>query len=85
MLSVATWGKAGAVSSGNAATTVAGDLIYGYCVGDWVSTPRAGFTARSNFNSSLIEDEVASTAGSYAATSSATNGWTMQMVAIKHN
>jgi hypothetical protein len=24
-------------------------------------------------------------AGSYAATGSANNGWTMQMVAIKHN
>jgi hypothetical protein len=26
-------GNAGAVSSGNAATTVAGDVIYGYCLG----------------------------------------------------
>jgi hypothetical protein len=32
----------------------------------------------------LIEDELAANAGNYAATGSATNGWTMQMVALKH-
>jgi hypothetical protein len=78
-------GSAGAVSSGNATTTAAGDIIYGYCVGDWACTAGVGFTARSNFNNNLIEDEVAGPAGSFAATGSATNGWTMQMVAIKHN
>jgi hypothetical protein len=67
-------GNAGAVSNGNAARTVAVAVIYQYCVGDWVCTLGAGFTARSNFNSSLIEGEVASTAGSYSATCSATNG-----------
>jgi hypothetical protein len=54
-------------------------------VGDWVCTAGAGFTARSNFLGNLIEDEVVGAAGSYAATGSATNGWTMQMIAIKHN
>jgi hypothetical protein len=78
-------GNAGAVSSGNATTTAAGDIIYGYCVGDWVCSAGTGFTARSNFDGNLIEDDLAATAGSYAATGSATNGWTMQMVAIKHN
>jgi hypothetical protein len=78
-------GSAGSVSSGNAITTAAGDIIYGYCVGDWACTTGAGFTTRSNFNNNLIEDEVAGAAGGYAATGSATNGWTMQMVAIKHN
>ena len=37
-------GSAGAVSSGNATTTAAGDIIYGYCVGDspvrWVLASR---------------------------------------------
>ena len=78
-------GSAGAVSSGNATTTAAGDVIYGSCVGDWVCTAGTGFTARSNFLGNLIEDQVVGAAGSYAATGSATNGWTMQMVAIKHN
>jgi len=78
-------GSAGAVSSGNATTTAAGDIIYGSCVGDWVCTAGTGFTARSNFLGNLIEDQVVGAAGSYAATGSATNGWTMQMVAIKHN
>ncbi len=76
-------GTAGAVSSGNATTTAAGDIIYGFCVGDWACTPGSGFAARSTLDNNVIESEVASTAGSYAATGSATNGWTMQMVALK--
>jgi hypothetical protein len=78
-------GSAGPVSSGNATTTAAGDIIYAFCMGDWTCTPGAGFTARSNFNGNLIEDEQAAAAGSYAATGTATNGWTIQMVAIRHN
>ena len=76
-------GTAGAVSSGNATTTMAGDVIYGFCVGDWNCTAGSGFTARSNFNANLIEDELAGSAGSYAATGRANNGWTMQMLALK--
>jgi len=76
-------GNAGAVSSGNATTTAAGDLIFGYCVGDWACTAGSGFTSRSNFNGNLIEDKVAGNPGTYAATGSATGGWTMQMVALK--
>ena len=76
-------GSAGAVSSGTAATTAAGDVIYGYCVGDWTCTPGSGFTARSKFNGNLIEDMTVANPGSYAATGSATNGWSMQMVALK--
>ena len=76
-------GSAGAVSSGNATTTAASDVIYGYCVGDWVCTAGSGFATRSNFHGNLIEDKLAGNAGTYAATGSATNGWTMQMVALK--
>jgi hypothetical protein len=76
-------GSAGAVSSGNATTNYAGDVIYGFCVGDWVCSAGSGFTARSTFNGNLIEDEMAGNPGSYAATGSATNGWTMQMLALK--
>src|ERR1700683_4028102 len=41
-------GSAGSVSSGSAATKYAGDVIYGYCVGDWACTTGTGFTTRSN-------------------------------------
>jgi uncharacterized membrane protein len=76
-------GSAGSVSSGNATTTVAADLIYGYCVGDGACTAGSGFATRSNFHSNLIEDELAGNPGTYAATGSANNGWTMQMMALR--
>jgi len=76
-------GKAGAVSSGNATTTAASDLIYGFCVGDWVCTVGTGFSARSTFHSNLVEDKTSGNPGAWAATGSANNGWTMQMVALK--
>ena len=76
-------GPAGAVSSGNATTTVANDVIYGYCVGDSFCTGGSGFAARSSFDGNLSEDTMAGSAGIYAATGSATAGWTMQMVALK--
>jgi len=76
-------GSAGPVSSGNATTTVAGDVIYGYCVGDSACIVGSGFAARSTFDDNLIEDQTAGNPGSYAATGSATSGWTMQMVALK--
>ena len=76
-------GAAGAVSSGNVTTTVAGDIVYGYCVGDTACTVGTGFTARSTYDQNLIEDLTAGSPGSYAATATANNGWTMQMVALK--
>ena len=76
-------GSAGTVSSGDATTTVASDVIYGYCVGDGTCTAGSGFTARSTIDNNLIEDEIAGNPGAYAATGSATSGWTMQMVALK--
>jgi PKD repeat protein len=76
-------GNAGAASSGNMTTTVAGDVIFGYCVGDWACTAGSGFTARSTMNSNLIEDMLAGAPGTYAATGSANMGWSMQAVALK--
>jgi hypothetical protein len=76
-------GNAGVVSSGNATTKVAGDLIYGFCWGDGACTAGSGFAARSTAASNLVEDTTASNPGSYAATGSASDGWTMQMVALK--
>ena len=76
-------GNGSAVSSGNATTTVGGDIIYGFCIGDWACTAGSGFTARSTLDSNLVEDQLAGTASSYAATGSSSNGWTMQMVALQ--
>jgi len=76
-------GNPGAVSSGSATTTVAGDVVFGYCVGDAACTAGSGFAARSTFNHNLIEDILVGNPGSYAAKGSANNGWTMQMVALK--
>jgi len=75
-------GNAGAVSSGSVTTTVAGDVIYGYCLADWKCTVGSGFTARSTLDSNLLEDKTAANPGAYAATGTATNGWAMQMVAL---
>jgi hypothetical protein len=76
-------GSSGTVSSGLATTTVSGDEIFGYCVGDWNCTAGSGFTSRSAFDGNLIEDKKATSAGSYAATGTANKGWSMQMVALK--
>jgi len=76
-------GTAGAVSSGNATTTMGADALYSFCMGDWNCKPGSGFAARSTFNGNLVEDGLAGNAGGYAATGTANNGWTMQMVALK--
>ena len=78
-------GTAGAVSSGAAKTTVAGDMIYSFCVADWACTAGSGFTTRSTLDSNLIEDMVAGNPGQYAATGTANKGWSMLMVALKPN
>jgi hypothetical protein len=76
-------GAPGTVTSGNATTTVGGDVIYGYCVADSAASAGSGFTARSTMDQNLIEDELAGAAGPYAATASANEGWSMQMVALR--
>jgi len=76
-------GNAGGVTSGNATTTAGDDLIFGFCVADWACTAGPGFTVRSTYNHNLVEDEVAGSPGNYAATGTANNGWSMQMVALK--
>lgn len=76
-------GNAGSVTSGKSTTTFAGDIIYGFCVGDWSCTAGSGFTAWSTLNDNLLESKIAGNPGAYVATGSANNGWTMQMVALK--
>jgi len=78
-------GTAGAASSGAATTTVAGDIIYGFCDADWACTAGSGFTARSTLKSNLVEDMVAGGPGQYAATGTANSGWSMLMLALKPN
>ncbi len=76
-------GGAGAVSSGNATTAFAGDIIFGFCVADWSCTAGSGFTAWSTLDDNLIESKIAGNPGAYATTGSANKGWTMQMVALR--
>lgn len=76
-------GTAGSVSSGAVSTASNNDLIYGYCAADSACTAGSGFTTRSTLDNDLVEDEPVRSAGPYAATGSATGGWTMQMVALK--
>ena len=76
-------GNAGAVSSGSVTTTAAGDIIYGFCIGDGACTVGSGLTALSTLDGNLMEEEKAGNAGSYAATGTASSGWTMQLVALK--
>jgi len=80
---VGTSGGTGTVSSGNAATTFAGDVIYGFCAADDMCTAGSGFAARSVFEGNIVEDQTAGTPGNYSATGSANSSWTMQMVALK--
>ena len=76
-------GSSANASSGNGTTSFAGDVIYGFCIGDSSCKSASGFSARSTFHGNLVEDEVAGGPGSYAATGSSSAGWTMQMVALK--
>jgi hypothetical protein len=47
------------------------------------TTGTAGVLSSGNATTTVIEDKLAGDVGSYAATGSANNGWTMQMVALK--
>ena len=76
-------GSAGSASSGNITTTASADLIAAYCVGDNSCSVGSGFTARSTYNSNLVEDKTVAAAGTYAATASASGGWAMVAVALK--
>ena len=75
-------------SSGSVTTTNANDLLLGSnntTTGS--SGPGTGFTQRiiTGFNGNILEDEIVSTTGSYAATAplSPSGSWIMQLVAFK--
>ncbi len=66
-------GSAGSVSSGNFTTTAAADLIAAFCVGDNSCSTGSGFTAHSTYNSNLMEDKTAGSAGTYAGAATASS------------
>jgi hypothetical protein len=72
-------------SSGTRTTTQARELIFGYAESATsIAGAGAGFTVRSTYNDNLVEDEIVSTTGSYAATfaGSAAN-WLAAMATFK--
>lgn len=75
-------GNAGAISA-SATTTVQGDIIYGFCFDTGGNcTAGTGFTAHT-VSGNLVEDMTSGAAGSYAATATAANAYTMQMAALE--
>jgi glucuronoarabinoxylan endo-1,4-beta-xylanase len=76
-------GPAGTVTSGGSMTTSAGDIIYGFCIGDSTCAPGPGFVGRLALNNNLVEEGTAGDAGLYEATAFANDGWTMTMVALR--
>jgi chitodextrinase len=76
-------GNTGAVTSGNATTTIANEIIYGWCESDATCSPASGFTTLSTLDGNLVENKAVTSVGSYAATGSSNNGWAMQMAAVR--
>ncbi len=76
-------GSAGAVSSGSMTGSFGNDMVYGFCWGDASCSVGSGFNARSTYDSNLIEDRIQPSPGSFAATATATGGWTMQGVLLR--
>jgi hypothetical protein len=76
-------GSSSSVSSGNLITTVAGDVLFGFCVSDSTCRSGTGFTARSTLNGNVGEDKILNAAGPTSATATATAPWTMHAAAFK--
>jgi hypothetical protein len=74
-----------AMDSGFATTHNANELIFGAGFTGTVSTPGAGFTTRSTFDSNMTEDKSATSVGSYDATETSGSGgaWIMMMATFK--
>jgi trimeric autotransporter adhesin len=78
-------GASGSLNSGTVTTTSSTDLLFaGGASANIVTSPGAGYTARSTFEGNLTEDRVVSAKGSYSATANNSGGaWAMQMVAFR--
>jgi hypothetical protein len=68
-----------AMSGGPVTTSAAGDLIFGYGI-TGEAAAGTGFTVRSNFNSNIVEDQVAGAPGVYTATATMVSGTSWQMI-----
>jgi chitodextrinase len=84
-VTVSASGNSATLNSGSIDTTSAHDLIFGAGVSDnAVTVPGSGFALRDLAYGNIIEDFVATSVGSYAATASHNgNMWGMQMVAFR--
>ncbi len=84
-MTAAASGSSSSMNSGNATTTSANDLIFGAGVsGNTVTAAGPGFVVRSLAYGNVTEDQIASTAGSYAATATQnSSSWAMQVVAFR--
>ena len=87
-VTAASTGTGALTSSGSVTTTNANDLLVGSnATSTGTSGSGSGFTQRiiTPFNGNILEDEVVSAVGSYAATApmSPSGNWIMQMVAFK--
>jgi Cys-rich repeat protein len=73
------------LDSGTATTHAAHELLLGYAEGAGTS-PGSGFTTRSMLAGNIVEEQIVSTIGTYAATatsSSASTSWTMILATFK--
>lgn len=78
-------GTATAMTSGNATTTTADELIVGYAEAGQ-ATAGVGFTSRATLSGNLVEDQIVSSIGSYSATATTTGAggtWTMIMATFR--
>jgi len=76
-------GAAGAVSSGAATTTAAGDIIDGLCVADWACMAGFDLAARSTISSNRVEDMTAGSPSQYTATVPTHFGRVIQAAALQ--
>jgi chitodextrinase len=83
---VAATGNGTTLNSGNLTTSAPNELLVagGYVQHSYTGGAGAGFTQVLVSSWNLVEDAVATTAGSYSATSTASSGyWVMQLLAFK--
>jgi hypothetical protein len=76
-------GSSRTVSSGNLTTTVAGDLLFGFCVSDSKCHKGEGFKTKDNDDRSIGEYKILDAAGTTSVTASANDPWTIQAAAFK--
>jgi hypothetical protein len=77
-------GTTTAMTSGNATTTSAHELVLGYAEAD-AATRGTGFANRETLNGNMVEDQVVNATGAYSATATTTTAttWTMIMATFR--